>query len=350
MQQLPVLNSPPSIGSLEPFLLLPENRFAFTAAERLVSRRRPPADGVAYVYGPSGVGKTHLLRSVFHKISQRSRQRQVAYLTASEFAAQFAEAAQRETIPQFQQHFRTLDVLLCEDVSALENRYETQRQLISVLDEIVKCRGRCLITCRCVPGELTGLLPRLLSRFRQGVSAAISLPEVGSRQKLLTHFADRNQIPVSKEAVHLLADALPLSPRELLGNLRQLETNSRVHGDPVDIALVKRFLGSDVSRKPPTLHGIARAVSRHFGTKLQELRTENRSQETLLPRHCAMYLARELTDESMDKIAAYFGRRNHSTVIHACRRINELRLEEPTLRQHLTRICNLLGQYRTAAR
>ena len=311
----------------EPLLLVPEIRLAHTAITQLGSRSRsrPPS---VYITGPPGTGKSHLARLFLQADTGRK-----ASVLASEFAAELAEAAQHRDIPEFQDRFRKLDTLVCEDLQALVGRKESQQQLLAVIDEILGRGGRVLITASRLPGRLDRFDRKLVSRCRGGVVVSVRRPGPASRLQLLEHFASRHQVPLPVDVAQLLARKITGSPRDLVSALGQLETLSRISGGVIDTARARNVVAGDAEAKPPGLAQIARVVARHFGVSARRLRERSRAQHIVVPRQCAMLLARELTGTIYSKIAAYFGCSNHTTVLHACRRMQQRLGNEPELRQ-----------------
>ena len=331
-----------STGS-DRFLVLPENRFAYTAITDLAAEPRRHAAPLIYLYGPSGTGKSHLARHCARLRVRDNGDHRTRMLTAADFAARLAEASETQTIPDFQQSFRNLDLFVLEDLHSLENRPESQRQLLSILDDLVAHETRILLTGRKPAGELEGFSAKLINRCHGGVSALIQLPGPASRESLLAHFAQSRHIPLSPEVSRILAEACAVGPRELLGLIVQLETTAQHERSRIDAAFVRRYLKADVTAPQLTVDEIARSVARQFDISLTQLRSRARVRGLVLPRQCAMFLARELTSERLEKIGKYFGNRDHSTVVHSCNRIHEMLPEQAELRQHLSQIRRVLG-------
>ncbi|MCH7688577.1 MAG: ATP-binding protein [Planctomycetes bacterium] len=327
----------------EPFLLLKENHFAFAAVEQLGWREQPATQRLVFLSGPAGSGKSHLARQfVRHESSVRPSVR-IAHLTAAEFAAEFAEAAENRAIHRFQQSYRSLQTLVLEDIGALVNRFATLQQLCFVLDEILINGGRVLLSNRRPPGELHDMPPRLINRCRSGVCAVIRSLGYSSRVSIVEHFAQTRQMPIPPDAARLLAHELPVSPRELLATIAQLDHYARHSSSQINQVIVCRYLDGEVKPKPPTLTDITRAVARCFHTTATDLRSHSRKQAFVVPRQCAIYLARSLTPLSLSRIAEFFGQRHHSSVAHAYRRMKLILHEQPDIRQHLVQICNTLN-------
>ncbi len=319
-------------NATEVFLILKENRFAHAAMHGLDPQNGRRQHSLTYLYGPSGVGKSHLVRQFLRELRRRETAIRLAHVTASQFAADFSEAAVAKSTDVFRRRYRELDLLVCEDLGALENRTESQQQLLLAMDHVLAEGGRCLFTCRTSPGGLSNVLPRLLNRCRSGVSASIGLPGRSSRVALINHFARARQIPISDDVAKLLATDLPVSPRELLATVIQIDACARLEGCAFDKQLALRHLESEVKPTPITLSQITRATAREFGVAMSKIRGRERFHGHVVPRHCAMYLARELTGKPLQKLAEYFGRSNHSTVSYACREIRTKMLDDAALR------------------
>ncbi|QDV47992.1 Chromosomal replication initiator protein DnaA [Gimesia fumaroli] len=332
-------------ASDKPFQLLKEHQYAYTAVSELFHAVESSDPPLVYVYGPSGCGKTALITNLVPEFAEIHPEATFKIITASEFAAKFAAASNRNRIPQFQQTFRELDLLILEDIQSLESRTQTQRELLSVLDEIIKSGGMVVISSTKPPGELAHFHKKLVNRFHGGVCAAISSLKFQSRLELLTFWAELEQISIQKKELSLIAQKKELSPRELYAILMQLQTVSRIQQQPITNSFTRQFLEGNIEAPKTSVSKITKAVCREFKTNLAEIRSANRSQQIVLPRQCAMFLSRELTDESLAKIANYFNRKNHSTVIHACRHIQHGLEKSPGLRQQISRIKQQLGVY-----
>ena len=326
-------------STLVPYLVLPENQFAFEAVASIGAGEPRPV----YLHGPSGVGKSHLARHAVRLVLTRNPNARVQHLSAGEFAAEFSEAAANRAIPLFQAATRDFDLFVLEDLQVLDRRPETQEQLLAVCNDLTAAGCQIIWTGRQSPGELGGFLKKLVSRFRAGVLAHLRPPGAESRARLLEHFAKVQELPLPAEAAAALAAGLAVSPRELWAALRQLEVASREQRRPLDADLVRRFLRHEVAPPRPRLHDICRAVAHQFGISARQLRSRQQSRGVVIPRQCAMYLARQLSGRSLKQIGQYFGGRDHSTVIHACQRLEALLPHEAELRLNLSQIESALS-------
>lgn len=325
-----------------PFLVLPENQFANTAIARLPlpERKRP---SFVFLHGPPGVGKSHLAAQGARLVKRHRPDAHVQHLVASQFRYAASDVADLRAILESGSRGGPPDLFVLDDVQALQNHPEPQRQLRGLLDELVAHGSRVIVTARCSAGELQKFLPQLVNRFHSGVTAMLRLPGLSSRLNLLTHFASARQVTLSNEVVRRLAKSLPVSPRELLAAVVQLDAAARHARQPISIASVEKWMHADVRSPAPTLAEITRVVATQFDVPLSTLRSKSRSQSAVLPRQCAMFLARELTNASQVAIGEFFSR-DHSTVIHACQRIEQILTDDPAVRQHLSQSRLALGR------
>ena len=322
--------------------MLPENRFAYTAIAGMADASSGSMSPL-FIYGPSGAGKSHLARHAAWLAIRRNPRTKILELTGSELAADLAAASAEKAVAAFQRSIRDADLLILEDVQALEGRPESLRQLLSLYDDLAAARVPMVITSRKSPGELQGFPAKLINRFRGGVPALIRLPGEESRVSLLEHFARTRQVPLPQTVAKVLAKQLSVSPRELLAAVLQLEQQSRLKKQALSPAFARQFLDRETLPAAVSLPDIAQSVSRHFRVALAQLKGTSRVQGLVLARQCAMFLSRELTGCSLDDIGQYYGGRDHTTVAHACRRIAELLPRRPEIGVHLGQIRSNLG-------
>lgn len=324
------------------FVLLRENHFAHETVS-LLGQAGEHAQS-AFVYGPSGVGKSLLAATAVARFKREYPQANVWQVSASEFAAQFAEASSRQTIPKFQAETRNIEFLILEDLQALEGRHETQVQLLALTDHLAASLRPILWTSRKSPGELAAFSPRLVSRFRRAVLAGIQLPDGASRRLLLSQFAKTWQVNLSQEIQGIIAERLAVSPRELSAAVRCLGEFARNERRPISTDLVRNFLKYEAAPGRVRLEDICRVVARQFGISAAALRSSSRHRNLVLPRQCAMSLARELTSSNVSQIGRHFGRRDHSTVVHACQRLATLTERDAQVRSVLNQLRRALAQ------
>jgi chromosomal replication initiator protein len=289
------------------------------------------------LYGPAGVGKSHLVRHFVREARRKNPRRRIICETAAEFLAALTQAFARQDRVEFQERYAAADLFVLEDLASLEGRIPAQRMLIAILDELKQAGGRALVTSATRPGGLEKMAPRLINRLRGGLCVPIELLGRTGRLGFATKMAASRQIPLSAPAAAVLADEGPGTPRELLAALVNLELRSRNGSPEADEGLLRAHLRSS-SARDVTLTKIAAAVAEFFKVPVAELRSLGRPKRSILPRQVAMLLARELSGQSAVQIARYFGRKNHTTVVHACSRTRALLAGDPALARDIERL------------
>ncbi len=367
----------PSTTDLQLLIPIAEQTLARSALRRLLNSTTADKGRLLFLVGPAGCGKSALLAESFRELpssqvpprklsatndaSDRSDLSRNALasgsraantsepgasalrlmvspggilsLTASEFAAQLAEASSTQQVPNFQERFRSVSVLVCEDIQALERRPETQRQLLATIEELLAHGSDVIVTSTRLPGQLESFPAKLVSRVRGGTVIAIKPPGSESRTVLLQLFCRLRHMSISRDALALLAETLDVSPRELAGVTTQLSELRR----SLKRADAEAFLRDKLPTKVVTPLTVTRAVAREFGVTLPALRSSRRSQALVLPRQCAMWLSRKLCHVSYPELGTFF-ERQHSSVIHAVRKLEARLDKEPALRQRLARL------------
>jgi len=324
-----------------PFLVLPENRLAYTAAMNWGTGSENI--GPVYVYGPSGIGKSHLVAAALERASAEIPGLVTRQFTASTFSADLTDAIAQGAVRKFQKAYRDLDVVAIEDLHALERRTESQQQLLALIDYWTSHGIRMFLTARKAPGELEGFTPKLISRFHAAVNVPLRSLSPESRHRILASSAQVRGLMLSEEVLDLLARETSGSPRELIGLIVRLEAFARQSRARIDLPYIRKFLQADPPLPKITLTEIVRATAQHFGIPISHMRSNRRLQTCVVPRQCAMFLARELTREHLAKIGQFFSGRDHSTVVRACQRVELLLPEDPELRLHLAQIRKALG-------
>jgi chromosomal replication initiator protein len=328
----------PTASPSEPLVLLKENRLAHSAANRLLWARGDDGIWLVYLYGPAGVGKSHLVRHFVREARRKTPRRQVVCETAAEFLEALTLAFARQDRVEFQQRYAEADLLVLEDLAPLQGRLPAQRMLITILDELKRTGRRALVTCATRPGGLEKMLPRLINRLRGGLCVPLELLGRASRLGFAKHVAASRQIPLSAQAAGMLAEEGPGTPRELLAALVNLELRSRQGRPDSDDCLMRDHLKSAHPTREVPLPQIAETVAGFFKVPASQLRARGRSKRSILPRQIAMLLARELSGRPAGQIALFFGRQNHSTVVHACRRTRTLLAADAALARDVERM------------
>lgn len=327
--------SPPAA---EPLVLCEENRMAHAAIGRLVNATDADPLWLVVLSGPSGIGKSHLVRYFLREARRRTPRLRLRAGTASSFVADLSEARLRQEQAEFHAEYSAADVLVLEDLSAIEGRTAAQRLLVVLLDGLKRSGGRALVTCSSLPGQLKRILPRLSNRLHGGLCVSLDLLGETGRRSFAKQLAASRQIPLSAEAADVLSREGPSTPRALLAALVNLEMASSCNRRDSDATLVRAQLGSAKSPIDRSLPRIARVVAEFFDVSLPQLRSSLRQKRLVLPRQVAMLLARELSGRPAAAIARFFGRKNHTTVVHACRRTRDLLAADPVLARDVDRL------------
>jgi chromosomal replication initiator protein len=305
------------------FLVLPENRMAYTAAMQVLKAGAGCTSPALTVSGPSGVGKSHLVQQ-FVRAAYSAGSAVVVQIAASEFAAGWEDAVRRKQMQEFHDAHANIDCLACEDLHAIRSKPGAQQALVSLMDVLLPQGGRVLLSCRRPPGEVPGLSRRLIDRCHGGVCVSLDPPDRASRVKLLQLFADEQQALLPPDVVNLLADSGWQLPRELQGLVSRLVQSAGRRQSAIDLPLAAALLRDEPQRQAGRVDAIATEVARQFGVALHLMRSQSRHASHVVPRQAAMYLSRELSGTPYAEIGRYFDGRNHSTVVHACQRFQTL--------------------------
>jgi chromosomal replication initiator protein len=322
----------------EPLVLVKENRLAHAAVSRLAQPQSDDPVGLVYLYGPSGVGKSHFARHLVREAHKHAPRLRLLSATTSEFVANLSEAFVREGQAEFEEQHSSVDLLVLEDISAIQGRTPAQRMLVVILDALKRSGGRVMVTCTTLPGKLKNVIPRLASRLRGGLCVPMELLDEASRLNFAKHFAACRQIPLSSQAADVLARKGPATPREILAALVNLDLDARHNDRDSDTRLVEAQLNAAKTPQDRSLTQIAKAVAGFYGVPVSQLRSTARPKRSVLARQVAMLLARELSGQSAQLIARFFGRKNHTTVVHACRRTRTLLAADPSLAHDVERL------------
>ncbi len=289
------------------------------------------------LFGSPGTGKSRLARELIRSWEVKRSDGKIIYVTASEFAAQLAQASTDAAIRQFQGRYRKdVSLFVCEDLQALAGRKESQQQLETAVDDVVMNGGCVLFTSTLMPSGIRNFSARLANRIRGGLCVDVPLPGAKSRRKLIDHFLKTESIQLTEEEIVSISREYEVSPRELQGILHQLQSVQRSNSKKT--RETSEILKELTHSKQYTLQQIASATAKVFGVRLFELKSDTRAKTVSTARQVAMYLTRELTDLKYKEIGEFFGRGNHSTVIHACKKISALKDDDAVLAHHLEAI------------
>jgi chromosomal replication initiator protein len=319
------------------FLAGPENRLLEPAVRGVLGRRPAPYNPLL-LHGPSGTGKSHLARGLLAAWRDRFPGQPVVYTTAVDFARELADAIETQAVVDLRARYRTASLLVFEDVGRLVDKPAAQAELIHTMDAVRHEGGQIVVTATVSPGELRELAPALQSRLLAGLTVALSPPGPAARLAILRQLADLREIELAEPVAQALAEGLNGTVPELLGALVQLDVPARLDGTSIDAQAVRHWLAERNGARQPQLADVAAATARYFSLKVSELRGPSRRRPVVAARDVAMHLARSLMRLSLQQIGQYFGGRDHTTVMHACRKIEGLLKSDPLIHQAVVQL------------
>jgi chromosomal replication initiator protein len=309
---------------LESFVVGPTNRLAYAAAEQML--RRPGEVSPLVIYGPTGLGKTHLLEGIWTAARRSSRSATAIYLSAEQFVTGFLQALRGGGgMPNFRRKYRDVDLLLIDDLQFFSGKHQTQIELLYTIDSLERQRRQLVFASDRAPSELGDLGPELIARLQSGLTCRIEQPDCETRRRIVAQMAERLGLTIGEEVVQWIASRLTRHARELSGALCKLQAVHRAWGKPISVAMAEEALaemirdGSRVVRLPD----IEKAVCEALDLDAASLHSPRKSKSVSYPRMLAMWLARKYTRSALTEIGHYFGHRSHSTVISAQRRVDQ---------------------------
>ena len=288
-----------------------------------------------FIYGGVGLGKTHLMQSVGNLILELQPNAQVAYVHSEKFVGDMVKALQHNTINVFKRAYRSLDALLIDDIQFFAGKERSQEEFFHTFNALLEGQRQVILTCDRYPKEVKGLEERLKSRFGWGLTVAIEPPELETSAAILMSKADDAKIELPEEVAFFIAQRIRSNVRELEGALRRVIATAAFTGRPITLDFAKDALKDllALQEKLVTIDNIQKTVAEYFKIRIADLLAKSRRRSVTRPRQVAMSLAKELTTHSLPEIGDAFGGRDHTTVLHACRRIKELRESEARIRE-----------------
>lgn len=288
-----------------------------------------------FLYGGVGLGKTHLMHAVGNALLQRNPNAKIVYLHSERFVADMVKALQLNAINEFKRYYRSVDALLIDDIQFFANKERSQEEFFHTFNALLEGGQQMILTCDRYPKEITGLEERLKSRFGWGLTVAVEPPELETRVAILMKKAEQSKVDLPPDAAFFLAQRIRSNVRELEGALKRVIASAHFTARNIDIPLIKDSLKDllALQDRQVSLDNIQRTVAEYYKIKLAELMSKRRSRSVARPRQVAMALAKELTNHSLPEIGDSFGGRDHTTVLHACRKIKEMREIDADIRE-----------------
>lgn len=297
------------------------------AAARQVADNPGGAYNPLFLYGGVGLGKTHLMHAVGNELLRRNPNARIVYLHSERFVADMVKALQLNAINEFKRYYRSVDALLIDDIQFFANKERSQEEFFHTFNALLEGGQQMILTCDRYPKEINGLEERLKSRFGWGLTVAVEPPELETRVAILMKKAEQAGMELPPDAAFFLAQRIRSNVRELEGALKRVMASAHFTARGIDIPLIKDSLKDllALQDKQVSLDNIQRTVAEYYKIKLSDLMSKRRSRSVARPRQMAMALAKELTNHSLPEIGDSFGGRDHTTVLHACRKIKEMR-------------------------
>lgn len=296
------------------------------------------------LYGGVGLGKTHLMHAVGNSIVERHPNLKVAYMYSQRFMEDMVRAIEYGTMSDFTQYYRSVDVLLMDDIQFLAKGMKTQEEFFHVFNRLQEDGSQIVLTCDRYPKEIEGLEERLESRFVWGMTAPVEPPDLETRVAILMKKAELDQVHLPSESAFFIAERIRSNVRELEGALKRVIANSNFTGEPISNEQVRDSLRDLIAIQDRQIgvDNIQKTVADYYKIRLGDLHSKTRTRSIARPRQVAMALAKELTNHSLPEIGKSFGGRDHTTVLHACRKIEELKESNRDVREDYNNLLRLL--------
>ena len=318
--------------TFERFVEGKSNQLALAAAQQVAEHPGLSYNPV-FLYGGVGLGKTHLMHAVGNAMRRKNPDAKIVYLHSERFVADMVKALQLNAINDFKRFYRSVDALLIDDIQFFANKDRSQEEFFHTFNALLEGGQQMILTCDRYPKEIDGVEERLKSRFGWGLTVAVEPPDLETRVAILMKKAEQSHISLAPDAAFFIAQRIRSNVRELEGALKRVIASANFTGRPFDIDLIKDSLKDllALQDKQVSLDNIKRKVAEYYKIKVADLMSKRRNRSVARPRQVAMAMAKELTHHSLPEIGDAFGGRDHTTVLHACRKIRELRDVSPDI-------------------
>jgi chromosomal replication initiator protein len=330
--------------TFDAFVIGSGNQFAHAACQA-VAERPSKAYNPLFLYGGVGMGKTHLMQAIGHEIKLRSPQASICYVSSEKFTNEMINSLRYDKMISFRDKFRTVDVLLIDDIQFLAQKERTQEEFFHTFNALHESMKQIVIASDRPPKELAEVEDRLRSRFEWGLIADIQPPDLETKVAILQKKAEQEKVTLPTDVALFIASNIRSNVRELEGALIRLVAHSSLIGAEITLPytqqVLKNFIDSQARRV--TIESIQKAVAEQFGLRLVEIKAKNNSRSIVYPRQIAMYLAKHLTEASLPEIGRQFGGKHHTTVLHSVDKIEEVRKGDKDLNRLLNKLTEQLG-------
>jgi chromosomal replication initiator protein len=323
--------------TFDTFIVGSSNQFAHAAC-RAVAEAPSRSYNPLFIYGGVGLGKTHLMHAVGQYVLKYNRGMKLTYISAERFMNEVINAVRYDRIIDFRERYRTVDVLLVDDVQFIAGKEGTQTEFFHTFNALYDSQKQIVISSDCQPSEIPSLEERLRSRFEWGLIADIQSPDLETRIAILRKKAEAEAVPLADDVAMYIAGKIRSNIRELEGSLIRLVAYASLTGQEITLSLAQQVLRNLVDRdeKAITIETIQKFVAEYYKLKLADLKSRNNSKSIAMPRQIAMYLCKTLTHGSLPEIGRSFGGKHHSTVIHSIRKVEVMRQNDPDFDRLMT--------------
>jgi len=326
------------------FVIGSGNQFAH-AASLAVAERPSRAYNPLFLYGGVGMGKTHLMHAIGHEVKRRNPHASISYVSGEKFTNEMIDSMRNNRQTSFRDKYRTVDVLLIDDIQFLAGKERTQEEFFHTFNALHESMKQIVIASDRPPKELADFEDRLRSRFEWGLIADIQPPDLETKVAILQKKAENEQSVLPTDVAMFIAGNVRTNVRELEGALVRLLAWTSLHGVEITLATatqcLKQFIDTQVRKI--TIEAIQRATAEQFGMKISELKQKNNSRQIVVPRQIAMYLAKQMTEASLPEIGRQFGGKHHTTVMHSIAKIDEQRRTDKALNSTITKLTEMLS-------
>jgi chromosomal replication initiator protein len=304
----------------------------------------PTSYNPLFVYGGVGLGKTHLIQAIGNHILDSSADAKIRYIHAETYVSDVVRAYQHKAFDDFKRYYRSLDVLLIDDIQFFNGKSRTQEEFFYLFNTLIEAHKQVVITCDTYPKEIVGIEERLISRFGWGLTVALDPPELEMRVAILLSKAAANRMKIDEQVAFFIAKHIRSNVRELEGALKRVLAYSSFHGQEISLSLAKEALRDllAVQNRQISIENIQKTVADYYKIRVSDMHSKKRSRAVARPRQVAMALAKELTQLSLPEIGSNFGGRDHTTVLHACRQIAKLREAFPEINHDVNFLLQVL--------
>ncbi len=308
--------------TFDTFVSGPSNQFAHAAA-MAVAKNPATTYNPLFIYGGVGLGKTHIIHSIGNEILKTNKNLKVTYYSSEKFTNELINSLRHGKMDEFRRKFRSIDILLIDDIQFIAGKKSTQEEFFHTFNSLYESHKQIVVTSDKFPKEIPDLEERLRSRFEWGLIADIQEPDTETKQAILKMKSEINNINIPEDVIYFLSNSITSNVRELEGYLIRIGAYSSLTSTPINLDMAKEVLKNIITEnnKEITIDRIQKTVAEHYQIKTNELKSQKRLKNIVLPRQIAMYISRNLTDLSYPEIGEKFGGKDHSTIIHAIKKI-----------------------------